>query len=294
AFCRGYHAMNDEPKIFDDTLGLRLLSEEERAGIQQGLVTAVQMVNPELAAASPDPADALAWMVQSFMPSSLFISRARYTEDILAQAVRQGVRQYVILGAGMDTFAFRRPEMLEQLQVFEVDHPATQASKRQRLAELGQGIPAQLHFVPVDFTRDDLAAALKESGYDSRIPTFFSWLGVVHYLPRDAVFDTLRKLTGISPAGSSVIFDYYDNDAFNPERAAQRVKAGMEIARRAGEPQVTGFDSSVLAAELQEVGLHLQEHLSPADIQERYFQGRSDGYYAYEHAHFAWAVVKPD
>ncbi len=100
---------------------------------------------------------------------SSVLCRARYSEDNLKEAVKQGMQQYVILGAGMDTFAFRHPELLEQLQVFEVDHPATQAFKRQRIAELGWEKPSNLHFVTVDFTQENLATALKRSSYDSKV-----------------------------------------------------------------------------------------------------------------------------
>ena len=231
-------------------------------------------------------------MIRNGFPSPLFLSRARYTEDSLEAAIKQGVRQYVILGAGMDTFAFRRKELMEQLQVFEVDHPATQEFKRNRLAELGWDLPVQLHFIPVDFNKESLAEALKHSAYDPQALTFFSWLGVTMYLTRDAVFATLRTITDISPTGSSVIFDYFDNDAFIPEKAAPRVQGMMRSVQKLGEPMITGFDPSTLAADLYLVGLRLQEQLSPADIQERYFKGCTDGYYAYEHAHFACAVVE--
>lgn len=112
--------------------------------------------------------------MQRWTGLSLVVSRARYAIDCLEEAVRQGVKQYVILGAGMDTFAFRRPEMLEQLQVFEVDHPAKQDSKRHRLAELGWKQPAQLHFVPVDFTQENLATALTRTSYDPQKLSFFT------------------------------------------------------------------------------------------------------------------------
>lgn len=192
----------------------------------------------------------------------------------------------------MDTFAFRRPEMLGQLQVFEVDHPATQAFKRSRIAEIGWEQPAQLHFVPVDFTQENLSAALARSSYDPKTLSFFSWLGVTYYLPREAVFSTLRTFADAAPAGSTVIFDYMDSDAFIPGRVAKRMQMAMEKVRKWGEPLITGFDPSMLAADLARLGLRLHEDLSPTDIEERYFQGRTDGYYACEHVHFARAVVE--
>jgi len=157
AYARGYHARHDEPKVFNDFMAYSLLPEGFRASIEQRRARKLLLLDPERAASCPDQETALAWWMRDWAATSLVISRARYTEDSLEDAVRQGVRQYVILGAGLDTFAFRRPDMLGRRQVFEVDHPATQALKRRRLAELGWEIPVELHFVPVDFTREGMA-----------------------------------------------------------------------------------------------------------------------------------------
>lgn len=182
--------------------------------------------------------------------------------------------------------------MVEQLQVFEVDHPATQAYKRNRLAELGWEIPAQLRFIPVDFTRESLAEALKRSSYDPQSLTFFSWLGVTYYLTRDEVFATLRDIADIAPAGSTVIFDYLDTDAFIPRKAAPRIQAMMYSVQQVGEPMKAGFDPFMLAEELAPLGLRLHEDLSPMDIAMRYFMRRTDHYRPCEHAHYACAVVE--
>jgi methyltransferase (TIGR00027 family) len=293
AYVRAYHATHDEPKIFNDSLAGSILTEEQRALFEQGLAAAVQSYGPERAASCTDKAAALALVVRELAPGpAMTLSRARYAEDSLEEAVGLGVKQYVVLGAGFDTFAFRRPELLERLQVFEVDHPITQAFKRRRLAELGWEQPAQLHFVPVDFEQETLTEALTRSSYDPRALGFFSWLGVTYYLTRDAVSATLRSIAGLSPADTAVVFDYLDTDAFVPERAAKRIQVMLEAFRQQSMPLITGFDPSTLSAGLAQLGLRLHEDLSPADIQERYFQGRTDGYYACEHVHFAWAVVE--
>ncbi len=286
--------MHDDPKIFDDSLACHLFTEDERSFFENAWSQVPRLYDPERAASLPDRAAAIAWTLQTITPGpSMTLGRSRYSEDSLEKAVGQGVKQYVILGAGFDTFAFRRPELLEKLQVFEVDHPVTQAFKLQRIAEAGWKLPANLHFVPVDFEKESLAEALMRSSYDPQVPSFFSWLGVTYYLTRGAVFATLRAIADIAPAGSAVIFDYLDTDAFIPEKAAKRVQVMIRDARQiAGEPMITGFDPSSLAAELASTGLRLQEDLSPSDIQGLYFQGRKDGYYACEHLHFAWAVVE--
>ena len=197
-YLRAYHAAHDAPKIFDDFLAYNLLTEQERDFFDRQFATAVRIIDPEHAASCTDQETALAWFMMAIAPLSLAISRARYAEELLEKAVREGVRQYVILGAGMDTFAFRCPELVEQLQVYEVDHPATQACKRGRIDEVGWEQPAQLHFIPVDFSRENPAAALASSSYDPDAPSFFSWLGVTYYLDREAVSDTLRGIADVA------------------------------------------------------------------------------------------------
>ncbi len=292
AYMRGYHAMHDDSKIFDDSLAYRLIPQGWQPLIESSLAEALKLYDPESASSYPDQATALKWVMRLMPSPSMTLSRARYTEDTLDKAVKQGVKQYVILGAGLDTFAFRRPEMLEQLQVFEVDHPVTQAYKRRRLAEVGMEHPAQLHFIPVDFEQESLVASLTRSSYDPQAQSLFSWLGVTYYLPRDSVFATLRDIADVTPAGSTVIFDYLDTDAFVPERAAKRMQVQMESVRQVGEPMITGFDPYTIATDLANLGLRLHENLSPSDIQAHYFQGRTDRYHACEHQHFAWAVVE--
>lgn len=291
AFARAYHSKYDTPKIFDDFLAPELFTPEEHAFFSQNLAKSLEFFDPEFAASCPDQFTALMRVMQ-IQNGPVTLSRSRYTEDSLEAAVGQGVQQYVILGAGFETFAFRRPEMLKQLQVFEVDHPATQNYKRQRIADLGWDCPAQLHFVPLDFSKDNLATALQLSGYDPKKTSFFSWLGVTIYLSRQAVLDTLRNIAGIALAGSMIIFDYMDADALIPERTEKSIQLMQEVVRRAGEPIKTGFDPEALTGELANFKLRLHEDLGPSAIETLYFKGRTDGYHAKAHFHFAQAVVE--
>lgn len=289
AYARAYHAAHDMPKVFDDFRAAQFLGERGQAWLGARLVETLPFLNPELAASGPDQATALAWIMRHHSTPTT-ISRARYAEDALASAVHVGVRQYILLGAGMDTFAFRRPDLLQQLAVFEVDHPATQAFKRHRLAELRWEIPPQLHFVPVDLAKDNLATALRASPHEPSEASFISWLGVTYYLTRDDVLSTWRSIAASAGAGGTVVFDYLDPEAFDPERAARSTQRTLELVRRAGEPMQTGFDPSTLAADLESCGWRLEENLSPAEIEARYFAGRTDGYHAAPHIHFARAT----
>ncbi len=290
AYCRAYHAAHDTPKIFDDFLAGKMFTEDEHAFFNQSLEGLLNIINPSLAATDPDPASALAHVMQAHT-GPITLSRSRYAEDCLEQAINQGVKQYVILGAGMDTFAYRRPDLLETIQVFEVDHPDTQAMKVQRLSMLGGDIPDHLHFVPIDFAKEDLTKLLN-SDYDPQKLSFFSWLGVTYYLPRDIIFLTLDVITDIAFSGSSIVFDYMDHDAFDPEKASRRIRLMQAIASQAGELMQAGFDPIKLQQELKKLGFDLQENLNPAEIEKHYFQGRTDAYHAFEQVHFARAVVE--
>lgn len=235
AFARAYHSEYDSPRIFDDFLAPKLFTSEEHAYFRKNLAQSLEFFDPEFAATCPDEAAALAHVMQ-IQNGPVTLSRSRYTEDNLEAAIQQGAQQYVILGAGLDTFAFRRPDLLKQLEVFEVDRPATQNDKQQRIARLGWEIPPQLHFVPVDFSKDNLETALRESGYQPQKTSFFSWLGVTLYLTRQAVFETLQSIATIASPGSVIIFDYLDTDAFIPERTEKSVQRMQEVVKRAGEP----------------------------------------------------------
>lgn len=291
AFARAYHSSNDEPKIFDDFLAMDILTAQERAYLGRSLANALSFFDPESVAACPDEETALARVMQ-IQSLPVTTSRSRYTEEALEAAVAQGARQYVILGAGLDTFAYRRPDLLSRLVVFEIDHPGTQAFKRQRVAELGWECPANLHFVPVDFTKEDLATVLRASAFDPTVPCFCSWLGVTYYLPREALFATLRSFAAVAAPGGAIVFDFINKAAFEPGNADAHAKRAREITQRAGEPMQTALDPQTLATELADVGLELVECLSPAEIQTRFFAGRTERYKAPTHTWFAKARVK--
>ena len=290
AYARAYHATHDSPKIFDDFLADSLFTQEEHIQMDQIWAGLLKYIDPELAATNPDPATALAWVVQ-LTNGPMTLGRSRYTEDSLEEAIRKGVRQYIILGAGFDTFAFRRPDLADRLQVFEVDHPATQALKREGVSRQSWNHPMNLHYISTDFAQESLADALGRSPYDPSQLSFFSWLGVSFYLTREVVFDTLRGIASIAAQGSTIVFDYMDTDAFIPEKVAKRVQLMQWMAEQLGEPMKAGFDPLTLGADLDRLGLRLEENLDPAAIEARYYQGRSDRYHAVEHVHFARVVV---
>src|SRR5277367_6122186 len=203
----------------------------------------------------------------------IFIAvRTQFAEDALAAAVERGVRQLVVLGAGLDTFAYRSP-FGERLRIFEVDYPATQAWKRERLAAAGIGVPGWLTFAPVDFERETLQAGLEAAEFDPAVKTFFTWLGVVPYLSEEAVWATLGFIARL-PGGAAVVFDYSDP----PETLSAEARA-LHDARAArvetiGETWVTYFEADSLRTRLMALGFGEVEDLGPASIAARYFPNR--------------------
>ncbi len=205
----------------------------------------------------------------------LFIAvRTRLAEDALAGAYERGVRQVVALGAGLDTYAYRG-SVPPGVRVFEVDHPATQAWKRELLTNAAISVPGCLTFAPIDFERETLAEGLLAAGFDPAQQTFFTWLGVVPYLTEDAVWSTLGFVAAV-PGGAHVVFDYSDPpDSFSAEariaydRRAARVEA-------LGEKWLSHFDPVKLRAGLDELGFSEIEDLGPAQIRARYFPHSPD------------------
>jgi len=289
AFLRAYHAAHDAPKIFDDFLASKLFTDEEYGLMGRNMARCLPVFEPERAAAGLDEAEALDVVMRRQM--STVLCRSRYAEECLDEAVAAGTGQYVILGAGMDTYGFRRPDMAGRLRIFEVDHPATQAVKKSRLAALGWAIPDNLHFAPCDFTQGTLAAALGQTPYAARQTVFISWLGVSYYLRREVVLDAFRTMAQNAPSGSTMVFDYFDADAFVPGKMDTRMRAMQTLVRNCGEPMQTGFDPATLAAGLEAAGLVLKEDLGPQALGRRYFNGRADGLRPHAHVHLARAVV---
>ena len=203
----------------------------------------------------------------------MFIAvRSRFAEDSLAAAVERGVRQLVVLGAGLDTYAYRGA-LRDRLRIFEVDHPATQAWKRQRLAEAGIALPLKLTFVPVDFERQTLGEGLFAAGFDPAERSFFTWLGVVPYLTEAAIHATLSFIGGL-PGGAQVVFDYSNPpDSLSGEMRGFHDALAAHVAE-IGEAFVSYFESDALAARLTALGFTAIEDLGPPQIAARYFPQR--------------------
>jgi methyltransferase (TIGR00027 family) len=206
------------------------------------------------------------------------LGRARYAEDCLEAAIREaGATQLVMLGAGNDSFVLRRPDLLERLQVFELDFPASQHAKREMLAELGFRGHPNAHFVEVDFERESAGDALARSRFDSRAVTFVNWLGVVCYLSRDALIGTLRSLRAVCAVESRIVFDYLLALHLLPLDAQAISESTSRGTASVGESRSPGYVPEELFREVCSLGYQVIEDLSPAMHYERYFARRRDG-----------------
>jgi methyltransferase (TIGR00027 family) len=258
AAARAAHVLlySDAP-IFSDTFAATLLGLNDREALRTAFERVPLAISPARVAA-------------------FFALRHRWAEDRLALAVERGVRQFVLLGAGLDTFALRRPELAERIRVFEVDHPDTQRWKRERLAELGLETP-RVTYVPVDFEREQLEDRLVAAGLRLEAPLFVTWLGVVQYLEQSAV-DAVLRWVAARPPGSEVVFDFivrHDLARDLDERAAsERVQANS--AER-GEPWLTYVDPDALPRDLRVLGFSVIERLLPELAAARYYADQPDG-----------------
>ena len=253
---RAAHQLMDRPPVFTDPLGLRILGRETAAELER------------------DP-QYHAHRISDRYLRAFLAARSRIAEDTLADLVSQGLRQYVILGAGLDTFAYRNP--WPGLRVWEVDHPATQGWKRERLARGEITVPSPEPFVPVDFAHQDLEQALVAAGLDLGQPAFFSWLGVAPYLERPAIDALLGFVACASGSGGGIVFDYF----IPPHTQTLMIRLLLALRRyrlkQIGEPWRTHFDPAQLVAQLQDLGFDDVTDFTPELINERHFSGRDDG-----------------
>ncbi|HEX3070708.1 MAG TPA: SAM-dependent methyltransferase [Thermoanaerobaculia bacterium] len=266
---RAAHQVRDRPLVFEDPLALRVIRPEVARELRE---------RPPLLESSP-----LAPYLRAF-----FAMRSRFAEDALAEAVASGVRQYVVLGAGFDTFAYRNP--FPDLRVFEVDHPATQAMKRERLASGEIAIPSSLTFVSIDFATTALEDALQAAGFDAAAPAFFAWLGVVPYLERPAIDQTLAFIASL-PAGTAVVFDYSVPPESLPWMSRLVVHRMAKRVAAAGEPWKTYLDPKELLRDLHALGFSKAEDWDGDALNRRFFAERADGLKVGKGGHMAMARV---
>src|SRR5271168_2888431 len=260
---RAAHQVLDRGSILYDPFAMKILREDEKEVLQF---------------ANGHPLASIGRLITA--------ARSRIAEDALSRAVERGVQQIVILGAGLDTFALRNPHGARQIRIYEVDHPATQAWKRQRVAEAEIALPPCLIFVPVDFERDDVGEKLVTAGFQQNSPAFFTWLGVVPYLTQDAIGRTLAYISSIQ--NSEVVFDYMEPPEAFSEELRQIEKARTEQLEKIGERSDTRFEPAGIAASLRSHGFCAIEHIGFPEIVSKFghaIQGLAPGHLGVHVAH---------
>jgi methyltransferase (TIGR00027 family) len=265
---RALHSRCDASPLLDDPWGDRLVPPSERERMSQRILARMDSEARARALQAPD-----SFLDKFLLANASFpgvVIRSRYAEDALREATIRGLRQYVLIGAGFDSFALRRPAFSDVLEIFEVDHPATQTMKTHRISECGISLPQSVHFIAADLAKEDLVTALARSSFRSEEAAFFSWLGVTVYLTREANLSTLRAVATCGAPGSEVVFTYVDQIEFAPDRSLSPHNENAEAVAAIGEPYMSGFDPNEIANDLMRVGLELVEDLDGKGMRERY------------------------
>lgn len=286
SFVRAYHSIYSHEKIFDDSLAYDLLGQHEFLKVGQLVehnfdVTAYDcnyVFNRKL----------IDNTVNRFL-SPIPLSRIRYTEDSLKEYAKHGNVQYVILGAGLDTFAFRNSA--ENIEIYELDHPDTGNYKKEKIRSLEWVVPSNVHFVPIDFNSQDLFNVLMNSGFDPEKRTFFSFLGVSYYLSLNVFAKTIETLASLTESESVIVFDYPDETTFTSDVYSQVTKL-HQMTELLGEKMVHGYSFNEIELCLKNNSGRILEHLSPEDLNERYFKNRDDGMKAYANVHLVKAIIE--
>jgi methyltransferase (TIGR00027 family) len=265
---RAAHLLLDgDPKVFRDDFALRFSGSDE-ASLREYLNTMLAQVAAKVGS---NRAQELFGSIRTVM-----VMRSRYTEDALSRAIAHGITRFAILGAGLDSFAWRRPDLAASIEVFEIDHVATQQWKQQRLRELGMILPSNLTFVPIDFEKGTLIDGLRQGGFPLEKPAFFSWLGVTQYLTSDTVLGTLKQVATLAPT-TEISFTFVVPQTSVVGEDHQVFAMSVANAAALGEPWLSFFEPAELQSRLREMGFTRVEHLSPNEANARYFAGRSDG-----------------
>ncbi len=261
AVARAYHTLHESSQLFRDELAISMCGPVWRTILSSRIliwfVTRVLMRR-----------------VMPIVP--IIYTRARFGEDCLEAALEDGVTQLVIVGAGYDTFAFRRPDLSEKLVVYELDHPATQEMKFRRMMAAGISKPANARYVKCDLAAETVLNALGRTDFDAAKPAVFSWFGVAYYLDEATVQRTLSDLANGSAAGSSVVFDYLAaTDSVAPEFRKLRKNVTEFVARR-GEPMLSDINPENVPDFLRKLGFSEIDNLEPGRVSERYPDDRLD------------------
>jgi methyltransferase (TIGR00027 family) len=282
AFARAHHSYYNRDKVYDDYLAFDLLGSDEYEYFRDLIVQ-------KLAEEIDNKEEIVRW--NTFLDeyiSPIPLSRISYTEEKLLEFAKEnGSCQYVICGAGLDSFAFRNEN--PNIEIFELDHPNTQQHKLQRINNMEWTIPQNVHFVPINFENQNIDETLLTAGFNLDKKTFYGILGVSYYLTLDTLKKTFDKISKISASGSHIVFDYPDDISWKDEKSPERVRKLRILTEELGEKMTDGFNYEELEKILIDSGYKVVDYQSPKQIQEKYFSNRKDHLRAFENVHFVAA-----
>ncbi len=284
SFARAYHSNMGSQKIFDDYLAYDLMGKEEYEEIGQ-------LIDNDFEAGKSDVNYAFSSAKIAEKPNRYLapipLSRIAFAENKLLEFAREnGKCQYVVCGAGMDTFAFRNDN--PDIHIFELDHPNTGSYKRERVRQLEWNIPENLTFVPIDFSKDSMTQKLLSAGFQPQLPSFFAILGVSYYLTLSVFERTIEEISRLCCGHSEIVFDYPDETTLNTP-GAERVHTLTEITEKLGEKMLHGYSFAEIDSALERCNYRIAEHETPQAIQQKFFDNRTDGISAFENIHFILA-----
>ncbi len=257
-----HQAWDDAPTIFSDDEVAALLSPALRLLLKRPFM----------------PSGSLRGLARTITPEiaqlrGQIVVRSRYTEDKLQQQLEHGLQQYVVLSAGLDTFALRNNDSSSNVKVFEVDQEDTQRWKR---ALLHGREPGNLEFIAVDFEQQSIADALQQSTFDASQPAFFSWLGTTYYLSREAIFASLESIFTLAASGSELVLDYWSRPPGSNWRSNMLLNGVRFAVASQREPMLSFFETAVLARDISAIGFEVLDNFSPDDARNTYLAGRTD------------------
>lgn len=293
AFSRAYHSAQNSEKVFDDYLAKKMLTEDEYNQISRNMAKGISFFNPSFVGTQKE---ALRYIVDNYL-SPTPLGRAAFTEKSLENAVKIGAKQYLIFAAGYDTFAYRQPTFASKIEVFEIDHPATCEDKQKRIKSVISEKPVNLHYVSADFREKNWQSNLLTcTEFDKNKISFCSLLGISYYLSKNVFAETINAISNFIPKGSSIVFDYNDENAYT-SKAGKRAKKLTAMAGGANEKMLGSYSYMELEKLLDESDFLIYEHLTPNEITEQYFKkyNKSNPRYqmtAFDNVNYCLAVKK--
>lgn len=268
AFSRAYHSIHNKEKVFDDYLAKDILTHNEYEQIASNMSKGIKFFNPSFKGTQDE---ALRWIVDNQL-SPTPLGRGAFAEFLLKNAIQNDAKQYLIFAAGYDTFAYRQPDWASKIKIFEIDHPATSADKQKRIKSIISEKPENLHYVSVDFRENNWQRNLLDCiEFDKSKISFCSLLGISYYLSKQVFAETVHTISDFIPKGSSIVFDYNDENTYT-DKAGERAKKQVAMAAVANEKMLASYSYGELEKLLEDNNFLIYEHLTPYEITDQYFK----------------------